>query len=67
MPGKSLSKNCLACGIGAMKLKSTFGNIDAQYTDSHVILPSQVEVLQSKAYSEGARRVSSVGGDGSLH
>ncbi len=57
----------LARGTGAVKLECTFGNIDAQYTNSHVILPFQAEVLQSKAYSEGARRVSGGGGDGSLH
>jgi len=32
--------------IGAVKLKGTLGNINAQYTNSHVDLPSKVEVLQ---------------------
>jgi hypothetical protein len=32
-----------------MKLKSVLGNINAQYANSHVDLPSKVEVLQSKS------------------
>jgi hypothetical protein len=36
----------LAGTVGAMKLKSVFGNIKAQYANSHVDLPFKVEVLQ---------------------
>jgi len=32
--------------MGAMKLKSILGNINALYANSHVDLPSKVEVLQ---------------------
>jgi hypothetical protein len=32
--------------VGAMKLKSVFGNINVQYANSHVDRPSKVEVLQ---------------------
>jgi hypothetical protein len=43
---QTLLHNRLAGTVGAIKLKSVFGNINAQYANSHVDLPSKVEVLQ---------------------
>jgi 23S rRNA (guanine745-N1)-methyltransferase len=45
-----------------MKLKSVFSDINAQHLDSHVDLPSKIEVLQSRAWSQASRRASSEGG-----
>tara|TARA_B110000503_G_scaffold63002_1_gene99645 strand:- start:4611 stop:4778 length:168 start_codon:yes stop_codon:yes gene_type:complete len=40
-----LLHNRFAGTVGAMKLKSVFGNINAQHANSHVDLPFKVEVL----------------------
>jgi hypothetical protein len=40
--------NHLACAVGAVKLKGGLGNINAQYANCHVHLPSKVEILQSR-------------------
>ena len=45
--------NCLTGFIGAAQLKGIFGNINAQYANrSHVDLPSEVKVHQTKASLE---------------
>jgi hypothetical protein len=38
--------------VGAEELNSILGSINAQYTNSHVDLPSKVEVLQTKSSLE---------------
>ena len=53
MSRQTLLQNRLACAIGAMKLKSVLGNINAQYANSHVDLSSEVKVHQTKSSLEG--------------
>ena len=43
---QTLLHNRVAGTVGTMKLKSVFGNISANHTDSSVDLPFKVEVLQ---------------------
>lgn len=51
-PSHALFVNGLAKIIGAVKLKSVFGNINAQHANSHVDLPSKAKVHQTKSSLE---------------
>jgi hypothetical protein len=51
-PSQALFVNGLARIIGAVELKGVLGNINAQQTNSHADLPSEVKVHQTKSRLE---------------
>ena len=52
MPSQTFLVNGLARIVGAVELKCVLGNINAQHTNSHVDLPSEVKVRQTKSSLE---------------
>ena len=51
-PSRAFFVNGLARIIGAVELKGVLGNINAWHTNSHIDLPSEVKVHQTKSSLE---------------